>query len=479
MELASRDAVGILAIIMPFVALLLGYFSERTALGAIMLGAYTALAGGLCFVGLELGGGAGLLSAIILTTVLAHRLGKGIGKRRGALFVPSLWLGFCGSCMIGYVAGGLLGLLTITLPSIIVFWGGLFMISHHLLPLHYGNEVPKAFRSLITFALGTNFPYHVLQGRELDQRVDGNPYGQFFAGPGIVLTGPAHAPIIWDGVAFKRVGEPGLAFTHRFETVFAIVDLRPQFRSFYAEAATKDGIRIRSLIAICFRLSNGGQEPQIGGSFPVDQESVYAAVWSGPAASGERQGVWDDRVPVEVVRVWRELIRQYRENELQTSYDPTSALHAEIRQEFTKLLREELEGMGIELIDSWMCGVEPVQNIIIRKRVEVWWDSVAAHVQTTDGERSSGTVWELEQAYFQAQRSLLSVFQSTAEQHNGQAANFVAGVAVLKFVDAVESMAADLQAPEVLPSDTGRILGHLRRALRSSEPMTKARLESD
>ncbi|MBN1139335.1 MAG: hypothetical protein JXM73_22350, partial [Anaerolineae bacterium] len=231
MEPDLESAIRILAIMTPCVALVLGYLSERDLLGAGMLVGATMIACLLCLAGVVLGGWIGLLAAILLVTFLGYRVGNSFGKERGSISVPALWLGFCASCAVGYWAGGALGFLTITLPSLVIFWGGLFLIAPHLLPLRDHDRWVKAFRSLVTFNLGTNFPYYALEDREITQRVSGNPYGRVFAGPGIVLTDPAHAPVLWDGLNFTDVGQPGLTFTKRFETIYQTADLRPQLRS--------------------------------------------------------------------------------------------------------------------------------------------------------------------------------------------------------------------------------------------------------
>ena len=178
MEPDLKSAIGILAIATPCVALVLGYLSERDLLGAGMLFGFTAIACLLCFAGVAVGGWIGLLVAILLVIYPAYRTGKSFGQERGSVFVPALWLGYCASCAIGYWAGGPLGFLTITLPSLVILWGGLFLIAPYLLPLGDHGLRIKAFRSLATFNMGTNFPYHVLEDRELPVRVPGNPMGE-------------------------------------------------------------------------------------------------------------------------------------------------------------------------------------------------------------------------------------------------------------------------------------------------------------
>ena len=69
---------------------------------------------------------AGLVIAAIVAVELGASSGKKDGtsepgKRRGAMFFRWLWIGLCFASWIGHVAGGWVGLLTITVPAVLIF----------------------------------------------------------------------------------------------------------------------------------------------------------------------------------------------------------------------------------------------------------------------------------------------------------------------------------------------------------------------
>jgi hypothetical protein len=376
-ELAT--VVGAIGLVTSITALLLGYLSEKSAVGAIMLGGMTAVASGLCFVGTLLGGWIGLLLAILLVTFQAHRTGKSFGKQRGAISVPALWLGFCGSCAIGYWAGRWWGLLLITLPSLVLFWSTLGLLSQYLLPLKDNSQWIKAFRSLISFSLGTSHPYYALEDREIVERVSGTPFGLLLAGPGIILGGPAHAPIIWDGVKFKAIAEPGLAFTGKREMVYQTADLRPQLRSFPVEAITKDGIRVRVLTFFPFKLHAGGKGPALKKSFPYSEESVNKALRQQPVEQGEKHP-WDELARIVATRILRRILGEYRFDELcAPTFDEEGRLldhrqdpRLRIKARLVEEVRQELEPCGIEVIGGGIGNLMPVDGDVIQERTEAW-----------------------------------------------------------------------------------------------------------
>jgi regulator of protease activity HflC (stomatin/prohibitin superfamily) len=474
------DAVRIIAIAAPIVALLLGYLSEKSFFPAIVVGGATAVACLLCILGAELGaklGGehwawAGLLVAILLVTFLAQRLGKGLGKERGAIFVPGLWLGFCGSCAFGYWVAGGLGLLTITAPSILIFWAGMAAISRHLLPLRERGQWVKAFRSLFSFSLGTNYPYQVLEDRELATRVPGNPYGQFFAGPGIVLTGPAHAPIIWEGLQFKRIGEPGLNFTARYETLYQTVDLRPQLRSFYVEAITKDGIRIRVLTFIPFKLHAKGQEPQLKSSFPLDKDSVYRAMWAQPVEKGNKIP-WDELPRVMAERLLRKIIGTYQYDELCVPRDPDDDQpipkkpdpRIAIRKDLLEQLQKELEPYGIEVIGGGISNLMPMDSSVIDKRIEAWRAEWERKIKVILGKGKAAATLIVELAYARAQAELIQMLSNAVRERPGIDSDLMTKVAALRFIEALEEMASTPQVQHSLPDGAVETISYVRQAL--------------
>ena len=460
-----ESAISILAIVTPCVALVVGYLSERELLATGMLFVATAIACLLCLIGVVLGSWIGLVLAILMDTYLAYRAGKMFGRERGSVFVPGLWLGFCASCAIGYWAGGTLGFLTITLPSLVILWGGLFLIAPHLLPLRDHDERIKAFRSLVTFNLGTNFPYYTLEDREIKECVKGNPYGRVFAGPGIVLTDPAHAPIIWEGLRFKDVGQPGLTFTKRFETIYQTADLRPQLRSFPVDAITKDGIRIKVLTFIPFRLNWDGQEPRLQGSFPFDKKHVLKTMWAQPVESGQKRS-WDEIVIITASRILRQIIGQYRCDEMCECSDPGKEPRVAIREELKTRLKKELQDYEIELLGGGISNLEPEQASIVDQRIKAWQAEWESKIQAMAGEAKANAIWEVERAHAQAQAALIAAIHNVVQERPGLDPELLTKVAAMRFIEAIEDMACTPQVQEALPQGAAETMDYMRKVLR-------------
>lgn len=358
---------------------LLGFLSDKQV-GAMFLSMLAACASLACLIGFWCLGWDGLLIAVFIVAVLGYQLGRRFGKHRGGLFVAFLWYCYCAACAAGYWRAGLLGWFTITLPGVLLFCYSLWRLSEQLLPIHrqswqllrdlwrrmieprpLDNDEQRqkrqryqSFRALVTCYLGTNYPYYTVEDGQPVKRIDGNPYGRFFAGPGIVITEPHQAAVITTGIEVKEIAAPGLTFTGLFDGVDQIVDLRPQLKAFDVEAVTRDGIPIRVLCFVHFKIRTRDLPP---GRFWTDDESreaIFQLVHAQPVGQVERR-YWDDLAPMVAARVLRDIIGRYQSSELCGHDRPDRTADEEILRK--KILRE----FSAQLTDAMATRYKGVQ----------------------------------------------------------------------------------------------------------------------
>ncbi|MEJ5310214.1 MAG: hypothetical protein WHX52_10600 [Anaerolineae bacterium] len=303
----------------------LGYFFDKSMGAGILASAFT-FAALICLLGngvpFYLYGDVNAIWGLIVSLVVVGAAGVwmfsgAILRGKGKAFLTLLWFIFVLTCWLGYQVAGRAGLLLITLPAQFILWGLLYYFSllslpiqdhakiptlHNLLP--FGDKVERpswralfasgendqrllALRSVLTLSMGTNYPFYVIDDwktretmdRDIPEpRVPGNPYNQFFAGPGIILTNCERLAVISDGLKF-RVCPPGLSFTHKFEQLYADVDLRTQLRTTTVNAESKDGIGVSIFTFIPNRVWANGRKPVLGSSYPYDEEAVIKAVY--------------------------------------------------------------------------------------------------------------------------------------------------------------------------------------------------------
>jgi regulator of protease activity HflC (stomatin/prohibitin superfamily) len=434
--------------------------------------------GGLA--GQQLGGEAGGLTGLVIGVLLGSAFlwvaGNQVVKGRAGRFAAWLWVGFCAFCALGYAAGGWVGLLTITLPAVLIFWIGLYRTAAYVLPLREKTQRRQAFRSLLTVTMGTNYPHYLVRDGRVEQRVGGNPYLQFFAGPGQVFVDCDQAAYLSDGVRVKGVLESGLNFTGMFDREPKALDLRPQLRAFPVKAITKDGIAVESRAFVGFRIHPGNQAAspkgtstrqrvELGKPFPLRRRSIHQIAIQEPAEqtpgadkAGERFGWATHQVPQVVTRVFQDCISHYNLDELCAALEPQRFPCQEIVGKLNRGLRHPLRRIGVELLDVWTTELSPEDNTITERRIANWKTDWERRIVALVSEGKANRSRQLERARARAELKILLRFGQIARP--GDAASQTA--LALRFIDCLGEIVSETETQWPLPDNLKESLQQLR-----------------
>ena len=300
-------------------------------------------------------------------------------------------------CGIWFVGGALGELEPLALYFAIVFTG---LVAILLPPLLSPAQHWEAFKAIITYNLGTNYPYKAVKGRMLVTRAEGSPYSQVLAGPGIVLTDADHAIVVYRGGRFNRVSHPGLTFTFAFEEAMQAVDLRPQLRTTPGLAATtRDGIEVTFDVVCCVQTATDGRKPELGRPFPYDPVAVARAVHAQRVGQDthEIQG-WDRLVSQACERAVRDIIAEYSLDEL-TNLDSSRDPRTDIANRMVDDVRVQMQQQdwGLELVFGTIGSISPPQDVI-QKRVDDWKARRESELETLEAEAVAVEIHWIEQA---------------------------------------------------------------------------------
>ncbi|HET90704.1 MAG TPA: hypothetical protein ENN99_08205 [Chloroflexi bacterium] len=424
---------------------------------------------------------------------------------------------------------GLTGILTITLPALVIAELALLIVSNFVLPFPdnepYRGEnsksppglVPtfsqelddlialfrypenteiceqwiqnlrKALRCLITYGLGTNYPYHVVIDEKftertegirtwlpaedkLVKRADGDNFGDFLSGPGIVLTGSDHAVVLSTGLKFKGARGPGLVFTDMSDTPTEVIDLRIQLRAFPAQARTKDGIGVRVVTFIPFQIGAGGQKPKLGEGFPYRTSDVFKAVQAQQVkhqkltqAPGDVEKVaWYDLPQAVGEHIMNENLSRFEFDDFYAPFELIDNPNDHPRSRIAKNLRDELDkvlpGWGIQRIGGGISDIKPQDPQVIEQRIEAWKADWARQITIHRAAGQSRRLQMVEQARAQAQIDVILSIGEQIEQLRAAGADGIVGY----FIDLLENLSNRSQVRGLIPGETGRLVRRLR-----------------
>jgi hypothetical protein len=409
------------------------------------------------------------IGALVTIAVLA--LGVGIvGRGRTLVAFALLWAWFWFAALQAYSRAGWLGVILIGLPTYVVPIYLVTRASRHLLPLANEGQRGKALRAFLTWLFGTNHPFYLIHSDEWgDRKVErvnrmgGSPFVPLMAGPGVVISRCDHLPVISDGVKFKGAKPPGASFTTFADSVPQAIDLRPQLRAFDVDARTKDGIGIKVLAFTPFRLDCGNETARLGKPFPFRVKSVFRAVHKaqliehsgmGQIPERTRALMWDDLSQVLTSRILRDIIAQYRFDDLCAPFRLTEDPRVEIAERFKKRLRAELKPCGIHLIGGGLSNLLPAEESrrqIFEQRIQSWQAHWVRHVMEQQAKGQRSRLRQIEKARAQAQvEAIQAVSERLARLEEGAAAVSSEEVFTL-FIDVISQMAVRPLVRRLLP----------------------------
>jgi len=397
---------------------------------------------------------------------------RGRARTRAPLIVG--WTGFFLLCLLIAFTIGRSGVLFILLPAVLVFLATLYVLGAAALPVESPAERWNAFRSLLTFALGTNYPFYVIEDWHTRERRDdalpaprvpGNPFSRFFSGPGIVLNDANHTAVLWDSINY-RIAHPGLNFTQTFEQLFAAVDLRPQLRNATIKAETADGIATSTFVFMPQKIAAGSQSLQLGASYPYDEEALLQAVCDNAyvehhfsrntenLADEQLQRIrWDALSQMLAPPILRDLILARKCDDLHQS----GTARREIADEFVRRLREQLAQVGIELVGGGLSNINVPQEVA-KQRIANWQAKWKRQIEIELGKEDAEVAAQLDPIWARAQ---LEVYSDLA-QILKQAGDLDLDTIALQLVDALGAMPPKQKNVQDIPTFMWAMMRHGR-----------------
>jgi hypothetical protein len=543
--LSTLTVGGVLALV-AFLRLATFSWRDSSIVGAMWLisGVACTVVYAVLAVGLSYSGTLVMLASAAVTGSLLLLLLPGMEprNRRARWWVPYLvWLHFWVTALIGWRSGWL-GLLIVTLPALLIGACGLFFVAGFLLPysepaLYRGKRLArdagslptlrqevqdfldlfryprqnqaarsrlisqrrKALRCLLTYSLGTNYPYQiVVDGKtadrtddtlswetaedELVKRVDGDNFGAFLSGPGIVLTGCDHAVAFSTGLRFKGARGPGVILTSTGDRAAQVIDLREHFSTFPVEAWTKDGIAIRVSAFIPFRIGAGQDRAGLGKGFPYRSSDVFRALHAqvvegtDPAEASEDpvERKWYDLVSLAGRRVLRDIISHYEFDDLYAPFewheDPSKDPRSTITKELQEGLRRVLPDWGIQLLGAEIGDLMPTDPRVQEQRVEAWRADWTRKIMQKKSAGQARRLRVVETARAQAQIDVITTIGKRID-HLRSAGTPVSMDAVARyFIQVLEELAGKPALRELLPGDMNAIIRQANRAVEGGLP---------
>lgn len=265
-------------------------------------------------------------------------------------------------------------------------------------------------------------------------------------GPGAIKIASGEVAVTELNGRFHRILKSGKQTLQRFETVYAILDLRLQERHLTAvQLITKDGIPLRADLRLVFRIYTGGELPTPANPFPFAEEAVRSAAYAQTVMPDNRVAGWDT-LPERLARgQLGQIMRSYRLDEILRLPRDEEDLYAAIQQTLTQRLRAQLRDRGIELLSVTVTPFELPEDVV-QQYVQNWqvdWET-QRRIQRADGQAIA--LEEMELARAEAEITMVQAIVEGVQRarRDGHPAD-ISEIMALRLIDALEQMARHSQ----------------------------------
>jgi regulator of protease activity HflC (stomatin/prohibitin superfamily) len=293
-------------------------------------------------------------------------------------------------------------------------------------------------------------PYLIIGGGEI---VMGNDSVKKRGGPaGIVLRQDSAIVLAAGGALTRVIRGPGFPHLQPFETIWDIIDLRPQRWPFKVSAITRDGIPITYEVAIKF---------QVG---PLDEDILKAATckWIRDAWRTEPDRVmdWPKRVVIgETEGVMRnKILAQYNLDELLDAH-----IRQQIRQDLFETLKTSAErDFGVEIMEVTLHDVT-FNGQVLEEWAKTWKMQRDLEVAKIESDEHVQELKLLERARSQVRQEMLDSTVKTLNAMAKKRTSVPVDYVLLSFIDMVEQTASEQKV--FIPEDNLVKLEEIKKEL--------------
>jgi regulator of protease activity HflC (stomatin/prohibitin superfamily) len=185
---------------------------------------------------------------------------------------------------------------------------------------------------------------------------------------------------------------------------------------------TKDGIPIKVVTFIPYRVDPGEKTVQLGQSFPFRQKAVHTLLAKelierkqDKRESGKRHewegGPEDGLIPLIGTPIMQDIISRYTVDELCACHDPERDPRVEIAAELKKKAQEALEPLGLKLIGGGISNLIPMNGDIIERRLENWRTKWEGQILKQMSEAQANRMYLTEQARAEVEIEIVELFR--------------------------------------------------------------------
>lgn len=369
---------------------------------------------------------------------LALLLAWSLQATLGSSVIPRSWLAWIVAVLLAAVWAGLayfshLFLLTIGLATVAFFLRDAAGASLSVLGvILWWSGAALAFSLVATFYARYLLPKPGEQGagtalRLISEHVAGDgPRGnQFrvrpvnlptsFARYGVGMVESHQALVVRNNGQVASDIEPGFVMLRPRQEITDVVELRPFYRTQDVDVTTRDGIALKTSVAVRFRIRQPAHVGDPDLPFPYDRNAIFDAFYAATINDADQLVPWHDRVaPRAAALVVEELSRHTFDTLFDVGARDETPL-ADAREAVQRRLSELFATQGVQ-IEGVSIGRIHFPDDVMKQRVDQWQKQWEARIQTRQAGKAGSAIRPIDPETARIQMQVVAELVDNVEQ---------------------------------------------------------------
>lgn len=241
---------------------------------------------------------------------------------------------------------------------------------------------------------------------------------------------------ITSGSSYVRPAGPGFVVLYGNETIWRVIDLRPQRRSQTVKTKTRDGIPVETSVTVTFRVKQDESGDDEDLLYPFDREAIFHVSYDETVDEQGQRRPWTQQLTPPAATTLANEIPKYSLDELIRAGDAVSPLE-EIKQTIMRELQRRFLPKGIEVLAVGIGGLK-LPDGVRDQQFLTWQTEWQRRIRSENATGNAEVVRRMKQARARAQIEIIENITHSIETMRREEDTDLSQIIMLRMIEALE-----------------------------------------
>ena len=271
---------------------------------------------------------------------------------------------------------------------------------------------------------------------------------------------------ITSGSSYVRPAGPGFVVLYGNETIWRVIDLRPQRRSQTVKTKTRDGIPVETSVTVTFRVKQDESGDDEDLLYPFDREAIFHVSYDETVDEQGQRRPWTQQLTPPAATTLANEIPKHSLDELIRAVDAVSPLE-EIKQTIMRELQRRFLPKGIEVLAVGIGGLK-LPDGVRDQQFLTWQTEWQRRIRSENATGNAEVVRRMKQARARAQIEIIENITHSIETMRREEDTDLSQIIMLRMIEALEDAVSAGSVQALVPQQIiAGLVGDASRQMQS------------